>query len=73
MLVFSFNWPSVAYVIDILAWDFFFALSMLTLSVIQKENFVVIYCTIEPAILIFDVSGRIKFTKPSLMNSDRNG
>jgi hypothetical protein len=25
----SFKWPSVAYTIDILAWDFFFALSML--------------------------------------------
>jgi hypothetical protein len=28
-LVFSFNWPSVAYALDILAWDVFFALSML--------------------------------------------
>jgi len=31
-LVFSFNWPSVAYAVDILAWDFFYALSMLFLS-----------------------------------------
>ncbi len=28
-LLFSFEWPSVAYALDILAWDFFFALSML--------------------------------------------
>ena len=28
-LVFSFNWPSVAYALDILGWDIFFALSML--------------------------------------------
>ncbi|HII02156.1 TPA: hypothetical protein HA351_11095 [Methanosarcinaceae archaeon] len=28
-LFFSFSWPSVAYTMDILAWDFFFALSML--------------------------------------------
>jgi hypothetical protein len=28
-LIISFNWPSVAYVLDILGWDVFFALSML--------------------------------------------
>lgn len=28
-LLFSFTWPSVAYTLDILAWDFFFALSIL--------------------------------------------
>jgi len=28
-LFFSFKWPSVVYALDILAWDFFFALSML--------------------------------------------
>lgn len=28
-ILFSFKWPSVAYTLDILAWDFFFALSML--------------------------------------------
>lgn len=28
-LMFSFEWPSVAYALDILAWDIFFALSML--------------------------------------------
>ena len=28
-LVFSFNWPSVAYALDIMGWDVFFALSML--------------------------------------------
>jgi hypothetical protein len=28
-LVLTFNWPSVAYALDILAWDVFFALSML--------------------------------------------
>ena len=36
--VFSFNWPSLAYVIDILAWDFFFALSMLFLSASFKKE-----------------------------------
>jgi hypothetical protein len=29
VLLFSFTWPSFAYSLDILAWDFFFALSML--------------------------------------------
>ena len=29
-LLLSFNWPSVAYALDILAWDVFFALSMLS-------------------------------------------
>jgi hypothetical protein len=28
-LVLSFNWPSVAYALDILGWDVFFPLSML--------------------------------------------
>ena len=28
-LFFSFEWPSVVYALDALAWDFFFALSML--------------------------------------------
>ena len=28
-LLFSFTWPSVAYTLDILAWDFFYALSIL--------------------------------------------
>lgn len=28
-LLFSFRWPSVAYALDILAWDWFFALSMI--------------------------------------------
>jgi hypothetical protein len=28
-LVFSFNWPSIAYAVDIVGWDVFFALSML--------------------------------------------
>lgn len=38
LLVFSFNWPSVAYAVDILAWDFFFPLSMLSLSVAFKTK-----------------------------------
>lgn len=38
LLVFSFNWPSVAYALDILAWDFFFALSMLFLSATFREK-----------------------------------
>ena len=38
LLVFSFNWPSVAYVVDILAWDFFFALSMLFLSATFRKK-----------------------------------
>lgn len=31
-LVFSFHWPSIPYALDILAWDFFYALSMFFLS-----------------------------------------
>jgi hypothetical protein len=38
LLVYSFNWPSVAYVVDILAWDFFFALSMLFLSATFRKK-----------------------------------
>ncbi len=38
LLVFSFNWPSVAYAVDILAWDFFFALSMLFLSATFRKK-----------------------------------
>jgi len=29
-MLFSFSWPSVAYALDILAWDWFFALSMIS-------------------------------------------
>ena len=32
----SWNWPSVVYALDILAWDWFFALSMLFASVVFK-------------------------------------
>ena len=32
LLIFSFTWPSLAYAIDILAWDIFYALSMLFLA-----------------------------------------
>lgn len=32
ILVFSFHWPSIPYALDILAWDFFYALSMFFLS-----------------------------------------
>jgi hypothetical protein len=35
-LFFSFKWPSVAYAIDVLAWDFFFALSMLFAAPVFK-------------------------------------
>lgn len=35
-LFFSFKWPSVAYTLDILAWDFFFALSMLFAAPVFK-------------------------------------
>lgn len=38
LLVFSFTWPSVAYSVDILAWDFFFALSMLFLSATFRKK-----------------------------------
>lgn len=31
-LIFSFQWPSIAYALDILAWDFFYPLSMLFLA-----------------------------------------
>lgn len=35
---FSFRWPSVVYVLDILAWDFFFGLSMLFLVPVFKQT-----------------------------------
>lgn len=37
-LLFSFKWPSVAYTLDILAWDWFFALSMLFAAVVFKNG-----------------------------------
>jgi hypothetical protein len=36
-LFFSFKWPSVAYALDILAWDWFFALSMLFAAPVFKQ------------------------------------
>jgi hypothetical protein len=36
-LFFSFKWPSVAYTLDILAWDWFFALSMLFAAPVFKH------------------------------------
>ncbi len=36
--LFSFKWPSVAYALDILAWDFFFALSMLFAAPVFTGN-----------------------------------
>lgn len=35
-LLFSFRWPSIAYALDILAWDWFFALSMLCAAPVFK-------------------------------------
>jgi hypothetical protein len=37
-LFFSFNWPSVAYTLDILAWDWFFALSILFAVPVFKDG-----------------------------------
>lgn len=37
-LVISFRWPSVLYTLDILAWDWFFALSLLFASVVFTEG-----------------------------------
>ncbi len=37
-LLFSFQWPSVAYTLDILAWDWFFALSMLFAAAVFKDT-----------------------------------
>ena len=37
-LFFSFKWPSVAYTLDILAWDWFFALSMLFAAPVFKTG-----------------------------------
>jgi len=37
-LFFSFRWPSVVYVLDILAWDWFFALSMLFAASVFRRN-----------------------------------
>lgn len=35
---FSFKWPSVVYALDILAWDWFFGLSMLFVAPVFKKN-----------------------------------
>jgi len=37
-LLFSFKWPSVAYTLDILAWDWFFALSLLFAVPVFKDT-----------------------------------
>lgn len=37
-LLFSFTWPSVVYTVDILAWDWFFALSMLFAAPVFRKN-----------------------------------
>ena len=37
-LLLSFKWPSVAYTLDILAWDWFFALAMLFAAPVFKEG-----------------------------------
>ena len=37
-MFFSFNWPSVVYALDILAWDIFFALSMLFAAPVFKHG-----------------------------------
>jgi hypothetical protein len=37
-LLFSFRWPSVAYALDILAWDWFFALAMLCAAPVFKVD-----------------------------------
>lgn len=37
-LFFSFQWPSVVYTLDILAWDVFFALSMLFASAVFRKK-----------------------------------
>jgi hypothetical protein len=37
-LVFSFEWPSVAYALDILGWDVFFSLSMLFAAPVFRES-----------------------------------
>src|SRR5512133_4238082 len=37
-LLLSFKWPSVAYALDILAWDFFFALSVLFAAPVFRQG-----------------------------------
>ena len=37
-LLLSFKWPSVAYALDILAWDFFFALSVLFAALVFRQG-----------------------------------
>ncbi len=37
-LLLSYRWPSVSYTLDILAWDFFFALSMLFAAPVFKQR-----------------------------------
>lgn len=36
--LFSFKWPSAAYMLDILAWDIFYAFSMLFAAPVFKEG-----------------------------------
>ena len=37
-LLFSFKWPSIVYTLDILAWDWFFAISILLAAPVFKEG-----------------------------------
>lgn len=37
-LIFKFEWPSVVYCLDIIAWDWFFALSMLFAAQVFQKN-----------------------------------
>ena len=37
-LIFSFTWPSVAYALDILAWDLFFPLSVLSAAYVFRGS-----------------------------------
>lgn len=37
-ILFSFNWPSVVYVLDVFAWDWFFALSFLFAAPVFKKG-----------------------------------
>jgi len=51
--LFSFEWPSVAYALDILAWDVFFALSMLCAAAVFRAG------RLEKALRVLMIAGGV--------------
>ncbi|WFN34385.1 hypothetical protein L1S32_11165 [Methanogenium sp. S4BF] len=59
-LLFSFEWPSVVYALDILAWDVFFALSMLfAASVFRRDRLETVVRTLMIASGVLSLAGLI--------------